>query len=132
MQRIDPISGNTLYIDLFARILLSLLPPLLVTPLPPLISAPFRSFLPPPRKVFCSVERRAQHRAWRGAVSEWTSPQSSGRKFILEICMKKGQYLDHGPIPVSAETLDELPAPLVHTNFPENKAKGPLVHTNVP
>ena len=36
----------------------------------------------------------------------------------------------HGPMPVSGETFDELSAPLVHTNFPENKPKGPLVHTN--
>ena len=28
-----------------------------------------------PRKVLCCVERRAQHRVWRGAVSGWTSPQ---------------------------------------------------------
>ena len=44
-----------------------------------------------PRKVLCSVEQRAQHRAWRGAVSGWTSPQRSGRKFLPEICVKKGQ-----------------------------------------
>ena len=36
-------------------------------PLPLLISAPFRPF--PPRKAHCSVERQAQHRAWRGAQS---------------------------------------------------------------
>ena len=40
----------------------------------------FSSFLPP-QKVICSVEQGAQHRAWRGAVSGWTSPQSSGRNF---------------------------------------------------
>ena len=51
------------------------LPPLLATP--PLslllLSAPFRPFLPS-TKVVCSVEEGAQHRAWRGAVSGWTSP----------------------------------------------------------
>ena len=66
--------------DLLSRILFSFWPPLLATPLPPLLSAPFRQF-PPPRKVLCSVERGAQRTAWRGAVSGWTSPQSSGRKF---------------------------------------------------
>ena len=60
------------------------LPPLLTTPLPPLLSAPFWP-LSPHRKVLCSVERRAQHRAWRGTVSGWTSPQSSGRKILPEI-----------------------------------------------
>ena len=44
----------------------------------------------PPRKVLCSVEQRAQHTPWRGAVSGWTSPQSSGKKFLPEICVKKG------------------------------------------
>ena len=39
--------------------------------------------------MLCSVERRAQPTAWRGAVSGWTSPQSSGRKFLPEICVKK-------------------------------------------
>ena len=29
-------------------------------------------------------------------------------------------------MPVAGETLDELSAPLVHTNFPEKKAKGPF------
>ena len=42
-----------------------------------------------PSKVLCSVEQRAQHRSWRGAVSGWTSPQSSGRKFLPELCVKK-------------------------------------------
>ena len=30
------------------------------------------------------------------------------------------------------ELVDKFSAPLVHTNFPANKAKGPLVHTNCP
>ena len=46
-----------------------------------------------PRKVLCSVEQRAQRRAWRGAVPGWTSPQISGRKFLPEICVKKGQQI---------------------------------------
>ena len=50
-------------------------------------------------------------------------------KAILECAHLLGRDI-HGPIPVYGETLDELSAPLVHTNFPENKAKGPLVHTN--
>ena len=55
-----------------------------ICPLAPFLS----SFSPcsPPRKVLCSVEQRAQHRAWRG-----TSPQSSGRNFLPEICVKKSQ-----------------------------------------
>ena len=53
------------------------------------VQFPFPIF--PPQKVLCSVERRAQHRAWWGAVSGWTSAQSSGRKFLPEICVKKGQ-----------------------------------------
>ena len=44
-----------------------------------------------PRKMLCSVEEGAQQRAWRGAVSRWTSPQSSGRKFLPEICVKTGK-----------------------------------------
>ena len=47
----------------------------------------------PSRKVLHSVEQSAQHRAWRGSGSGWTSPQISGRKFLPEICVKKGQYL---------------------------------------
>ena len=43
----------------------------------------------PPRKVLYSVEHRAQRRVWSGAVSGWASPQSSGRKFLPEICVKK-------------------------------------------
>ena len=80
--------------DLFSRVLFSFLPPLLATPLPPLIWAPFSPFSPP-RKVLCSVEQRPQHTAWRGAVSGWTSSESSGRKFLPEICVKKGQKTFH-------------------------------------
>ena len=36
----------------------------------------------------CSVEQGAQHRAWRRAVSAWTSPQNSGRQFLPKICVK--------------------------------------------
>ena len=69
---------------------------------PPLFLSFSGTFSPcsPPRKVLCSVEQRAQHTAWRGAVSGWTSPESSGRKFLPEICVKKGQYfplLRNGP-----------------------------------
>ena len=38
-----------------------------------------------------SVEQGAQHTAWKGGVSGWTSPQSSGRKFLPEICVRKAQ-----------------------------------------
>ena len=54
-------------------------------------SAHFRPFLPVAKCSF-SVEQRALRRAWRGAVSGLTSPQSSGRKFLPEICVKKGQF----------------------------------------
>ena len=43
------------------------------------------------QKVLCSVEQGAQHRAWRGVVSAWASPQSSERKLLREICVKTGQ-----------------------------------------
>ena len=58
---------------------------------PPLLLSFSRHFftLSPPRKVLFSVERRGHHRAWRGAVLGWTSPQISGRKFLPEICVKK-------------------------------------------
>ena len=59
-------------------------------PLPPLFSVPFRPFLPL-EKCSVSVEKRVQSRAWRGAAPGGTSPQSSGRKFLPEICVKKGQ-----------------------------------------
>ena len=61
----------------------------------PRLFLPFSQHLSPfspPRKVLCSVEQRAQCRAWRGAAPGWTTPQSSGRKFLHEICVKKGQY----------------------------------------
>ena len=75
--------------DLFSRVLSSLLPPLLATPLPPRF---LRPVLPLEKhSVNSYVEQRAQHRAWRGAVSRWTSPESPGKKFLPEICVKKGQ-----------------------------------------
>ena len=43
------------------------------------------------RKMLCSVEEGEHHRARRGGVSGWTSPQSSGRKPLPEICVKTGQ-----------------------------------------
>ena len=44
-----------------------------------------------PRKMLYFVEQRAQRSASRGAVAGRTFPQSSGRKFLPEICVKKGQ-----------------------------------------
>ena len=76
--------------DLFSRVIFSFLPPLLATPFPPLFLGTASPFSPS-RTVLSSVEQRAQRRAWRGAVPGWTSPQSSGRKFLPEICVKKGQ-----------------------------------------
>ena len=76
--------------DLFSRVLFSFFPPLVATPLPPLFSGPFSPFSPP-RNVIRSVEQRAQLRAWRRAVSGRTSPEGSGRKFLPDICVKKGQ-----------------------------------------
>ena len=43
--------------------------------------------------MLCSVEQRAQRRAWRGAVLGWTSPQISGRRFLPEICVKKDRSI---------------------------------------
>ena len=59
--------GHDAFSDLRSRVLFSFLPPLLATPLPPFLGA----FSPcsPPRNLLCSVEQRAQHRSWRGAVS---------------------------------------------------------------
>ena len=57
-------------------------------PLPRLSLGTFSPFSRP-RKALCSGEQRPQHRAWRGAAWGWTSPQSSGRKFLPEICVKK-------------------------------------------
>ena len=63
--------------------------------LSPLLSPFLGTFSPfsPPRNLLCSVEQGTQHRAWRGAFSGWTSPQSSGRKFLPEICVKTGQFV---------------------------------------
>ena len=55
-------------------------------------SSPFSRHLFALFSPFCSVERRAHYRAWRGAVSGWSSPKTSGRKFLPEICVKKGQH----------------------------------------
>ena len=74
-----------------SRVLFPFLPPLLVTPLPPLFSAPFSPFSPLKKERLSSVEQWGQHRAWKGAVSGWTSPQISERKFLPEIRVKKGQ-----------------------------------------
>ena len=59
----------------------------------PSSSPSLSTFLPlsPPRKVLCSVEQSAQHSSWGRAVSGWISPQSSGRKFLPKISVKKGQ-----------------------------------------
>ena len=65
----------------------------------PSLFLPFFGIFSPlsaPGKLLFSVERRAQHPAWRGAVSGWTSPQSSGRKSLSEICAQKGQARECG------------------------------------
>ena len=77
--------------DLFSRVLFSFLPAFLATPLPPLFSAYFRPFLPLEGALFCRAKGTAQ--SLEGAVLGWTSPQSSGRKFLPEIRVKKGQVL---------------------------------------
>ena len=82
---------------LFSRVLFSLFVPFAGHP----CSSPFLgifSHFSPPRNVLCSVEQSAQRRAWRGADPGWTSPQSPGRKFLPEICVKKGQDI----VPVGA------------------------------
>ena len=86
----DMITSHDVLEPLFSRVLFPFLPPLLVTPLPP----PGTLFtLFSPQKLLCSVEQGAQHRAWTGAVSGSTSAQISGRKFLPEICVKKGLSL---------------------------------------
>ena len=77
---IFPTSQSRVKPDRFSCVLLSFLllywPPLFL---------PFTQHLfalVSPRKMLCSVEQGAQHRAWRGAGSGWTFPQSS-RKFLL-------------------------------------------------
>ena len=60
----------------------------------------------------------SQLRAYRGGISLHNGG-SLGRAI-------------HGPMPISGETFDELPGPLVHTNFPEDKAKEGLVHMDFP
>ena len=82
---INQYSTNT---DLFSRVLF-LFAPFAGHPSSSPFLGTFAPFSPPPQKVLCSVERRARRRAWRGAVSGWTSPQSSGRKYLPEICVKK-------------------------------------------
>ena len=60
---------------------------------PPLLLSFSRHFfaLFSPSKMLFSVERRGHHRAWRGAVLGRTPPEISRRKFLPEICVKKGQ-----------------------------------------
>ena len=71
------------FADLLSRVLFSFLPPCAGHPSSSLLGT---------RQVLCSVEQRAQHRAWRGAVSGLNSPKSSGRKFLPEIYVKKGSF----------------------------------------
>ena len=49
----------------------------------------FALFSPWKSALFCRAKGTAQ--SWRRAVSGWTSPQTSGRKFLPEIRVKKGQ-----------------------------------------
>ena len=58
---------------------------------PPLFSRHLFRPVPPLEKCSVLPEQRAQHRSWEGALSGWTSPQRSGRKFLPEICLKKVQ-----------------------------------------
>ena len=75
-----------IFSDLLSRVLFSFLPALLATSL---LSPSLGTFLHlfAPRKMLYPVEQGSQQRAWRGAVSGWASPQSSGRKFLPEICV---------------------------------------------
>ena len=63
-------------------------------PLPPLFSGPLGTFGPffSTREMLCSVEQGPHHRPWRGAVSGWTSPESSGRNLLPETCVKTGHW----------------------------------------
>ena len=67
----------------------SFLVPFAGHPSPPLFSAPLR---PSPSKMLCSVERRALHRAWTGAASGWTSPQSSEGNFLPNLREKRSEF----------------------------------------
>ena len=60
-------------------------------------SSPFLStFSPfsPPRKVLCSVEQRAQRRAWRGAAPGWTSPTKFGKEIPSRNLREKRSVFD--------------------------------------
>ena len=70
--------------DLFSRVLLSFCPPSAGHPPPsPSLGT---LFSPSKSALFCRAKGIAQTSS-RGAVSGWTCPQSSGRKFLPEICV---------------------------------------------
>ena len=52
-------------------------------------------FLPFSRHLLCSVERCAQRRAWRGAISGWTSPRTSSRN----LCENRSDLREGGVVP---------------------------------
>ena len=62
---------------------------LLATPLPPLFPASFRPPLPSKNAPFCRARGTPQSLE-RGSLRRGLSPQSSGRKFLPEICVKTG------------------------------------------
>ena len=65
--------------------------------------------------------RRQKH-----VLSQSTTPFACTlqKKFFSPEYHKIGGRAIHRPIPVLGKTLDELSAPLVHMNIPEDKAKG--------
>ena len=76
------------YLTYFTR-LFSFLPPLLATSLPPFSRHLFALLASPKSALFCRARGTAQ--SLESGCFSMASPQSSGRIFLPEICVKKGQ-----------------------------------------
>ena len=70
-----------------------------------------------------------------GQVQKWTSPRSSGRKFIPESCAKKGQFLflyDRKELLRTQLTLEYGVKPSFAIIRPPYKIQNPSEHPNTP